>query len=732
MRFSTHKVSPANTGFTLIEVLVSVALFSIIAVLVVGAFMSVLDANRKARAERQVLDSTQSFIELMTREIRDTAGFTSSCMGTSCSFWTPDGSNEIAYRLNGTTVERRSCSSCPWEPMTDAGVQIDYLDFGDTPSGSGVVVSISGIAQAGTAQETDFDIETTVAPRRDNLGARDEFTRSIPSPASPGSGGAYETASSSAAPATEAVSTWSSDYVPSPDIRVPQSDIFCPWSGINIPADWVVVDIGHGKTNSEMPYQFWSDLVHSDDINPAGGARYLPYINLWLPPNPSNMGVSLMWLYRCNPLHQSVHMTSCNMGYDDPVVGSYTPPAGAPWPAQTIDRSSNAVARYEANANPGSATKQVSVTNAAGTFSTPNVTTATCQLAEHTVGGIVDAPGGVSLDPARDYDVYIATDDYDHCIAYDTATPPNCTTPCYELDPVTGYMVLISEDPAVCVAEIAAGNVDRTAHAPQGGEQVAIQLRDAGGTIIPWESGELISAVTDDIATEANGAITLVGKVGPTTGVPVSNISTVDVMMRSFREWVGFGAQQHNSIPTTFTYGGVPIPTNPNYRDYCYDGYEPFVAPAPGGLFASGASMGVGCIAFAPTPYPGSSGTGCDNPSWTNICPDGNTCSPAGTVCCPDGVGYPTYCNGTDVSVCKSGGTMCEEMVPGCDPGFVACGSGASATCIPAGTVCCAPEGHPDKYCDAGELCSPDGRCFTEPPNLQTPDTHLDINVEEF
>jgi prepilin-type N-terminal cleavage/methylation domain-containing protein len=727
MRFSTHKVSPANTGFTLIEVLVSVALFSIISVLVVGAFMSVLDANRKARAERQVLDSTQSFIELMTREIRDTAGFTTSCMGTSCSFRSPDGFQEITYRLNGTVVERKigppGCTDpavCPWEPMTDAGVQIDYLEFDDTPSGTGVVVSISGIAQAGTAQETDFDIETTVAPRRDNLGDRDEFTRSIPTPALPSDAAGYGIPVTNAAPSTANVATWSSDLMPSDDIRIENSNIFCPWSGSNIPDDWVVIDIGHGKTNTEMPYSLWGDLVHSGATVPPGPESTNLDADRWDPSYP----VQQNWLYRCNPLHQSVHMPSCEDNYVDPLQPTYTAVAG-PNPATRTRRASNAVVRYEANPNPSAATQPVSVT--VNSYSTPAVNTATCQLTRLTdTGPVASGPTGFSspvFDSSVDYAVYVATDDYDHCDEYDAADPPNCILPCrYRHDPTMTYDMWDTH--AQCAA--AAADPDYTwlgnGHAPQAGEQVAIQLRDGSGNIIPWEGGAQTSAMTDDIATEANLAITFVGTTSITT------LRSVDVMMRAFHDWVRLGIHNYNQIPATYNApGGVLIP---NYQAYCPDGImAPSGLSVPVDMFASGASMGVGCIAFAPTPYPTSGGETCDGP-WGSyqVCGDGVHCAPDdGSVCCTNSAMEDlTYCS--PGSSCINNGQDCSGTSPGCPIGFDACGP---ANCIPAGTVCCAPE-HPDKYCDAGEFCSPDGQCFTKPPNLQTSDTHLDINVEEF
>lgn len=59
-----------NKGFTLIELLVAGGLFAMIIVALSGAFTLVLRAQRQAVADREVVDTTRSAMESMTRAIR--------------------------------------------------------------------------------------------------------------------------------------------------------------------------------------------------------------------------------------------------------------------------------------------------------------------------------------------------------------------------------------------------------------------------------------------------------------------------------------------------------------------------------------------------------------------------------------------------------------------------------------------------------------------------------------
>jgi prepilin-type N-terminal cleavage/methylation domain-containing protein len=72
MLFSTQlqHIKKLKSGFTLMELIVSIAVFSIIALAAVDVMVSVFRAQAKAIALKDVLDNARFSLELMSREIR--------------------------------------------------------------------------------------------------------------------------------------------------------------------------------------------------------------------------------------------------------------------------------------------------------------------------------------------------------------------------------------------------------------------------------------------------------------------------------------------------------------------------------------------------------------------------------------------------------------------------------------------------------------------------------------
>src|SRR3989344_6982804 len=77
---NTYNLTPASRGFSLVEMVVSVALFAIIMLVAVGALLSLVDANRKARALESVMNNLNISLDSMIRAMR--MGTTYNCGGT--------------------------------------------------------------------------------------------------------------------------------------------------------------------------------------------------------------------------------------------------------------------------------------------------------------------------------------------------------------------------------------------------------------------------------------------------------------------------------------------------------------------------------------------------------------------------------------------------------------------------------------------------------------------------
>lgn len=175
-----------NRGFTLIELMVAVSVFSIALVLFLGSILSVFDANQKSKTLRSVMDNLSSTLESMTREIRFATNYhcTNSgvlstpldCGGLGDSNLTVRGvdGTQVSYSLSGGQIMRKLGAGALY-PLTSPDVTITKLTFrvyGSPPYTSGgdtfqpqVIVVIGGFVGTKAFTQSTFTIETTISQR---------------------------------------------------------------------------------------------------------------------------------------------------------------------------------------------------------------------------------------------------------------------------------------------------------------------------------------------------------------------------------------------------------------------------------------------------------------------------------------------------------------------------------------------------------------------------------------
>lgn len=183
-------------GFTLVEMMVAVAIFAIVMTVALGALLSMAESDRKAQTLKSVINNLNFSLDSMSRSIRTgqayhcdaTQGTLSA--GRDCSD-TP--ANSLAYQpaLGGTVIYRLETSSatlCGQPPSrvgcitrsTDGGVSygaitssevyINGLNFYVTGAESAsvqpkVTILISGVVTVSGAQSSPFSLQTSVTQR---------------------------------------------------------------------------------------------------------------------------------------------------------------------------------------------------------------------------------------------------------------------------------------------------------------------------------------------------------------------------------------------------------------------------------------------------------------------------------------------------------------------------------------------------------------------------------------
>ena len=194
-------------GFTLIELMVSVGIFTIVMVVALGALLAIAESDRRAQTLKTITNNLNFAVESMSRNIRtgreyncgsSAGGDCSQASGepngdTSLYFRAIDG-NIWAYRWStdctppNTTgcIQRSTNGGSTWEVITAPEVVVancgSQITGTCTPGTAGltfyllgstqgdiyqprVIITIRGYVQVSAALRSNFNLQTTVTQR---------------------------------------------------------------------------------------------------------------------------------------------------------------------------------------------------------------------------------------------------------------------------------------------------------------------------------------------------------------------------------------------------------------------------------------------------------------------------------------------------------------------------------------------------------------------------------------
>lgn len=160
-----HSRGSGRRGYTLLELIVSVGIFSVIMLIVTSAYLNLVHLDRKARATSDVMTNLSFVVESMSREIRTGTNYRCNTNGTNCtnggtSFRFSDSrspSRTITYTLTNSqvfvTVDGATSA------LTDPRVTVSTLTF--YVRGVGTLV---GDGTAYASPQVTFVMRGTVEP----------------------------------------------------------------------------------------------------------------------------------------------------------------------------------------------------------------------------------------------------------------------------------------------------------------------------------------------------------------------------------------------------------------------------------------------------------------------------------------------------------------------------------------------------------------------------------------
>ncbi len=168
------KINP-SPGFTLIEMLVSVGLFTSVITVALMALLNIKALQAKSSAFRTINNNLNFAVELMSREIRTGKDYCingNNCTATSFQF-TNDDDHKITYAHDGN-AKNITRSQDGGQALTITAPEVDILRLNfitaGTPAGDSLQPAVTIIVNGKTNSEktnlnSSMDVQTTVSKR---------------------------------------------------------------------------------------------------------------------------------------------------------------------------------------------------------------------------------------------------------------------------------------------------------------------------------------------------------------------------------------------------------------------------------------------------------------------------------------------------------------------------------------------------------------------------------------
>jgi prepilin-type N-terminal cleavage/methylation domain-containing protein len=171
--FNSFKKTSKREGFTLVELLVAITLFSIAISIAVGGFVRALRTQRELISHIAANSNASLALEQMAREIRTGNTFSYVGCGTAariCDGITFTNANDevVTYDLSSDGALSRTVGGRS-EKITADNVNVDYLNFSllnDSPARVTVSLGIgASVATSPDLSRNITNIQTTISSR---------------------------------------------------------------------------------------------------------------------------------------------------------------------------------------------------------------------------------------------------------------------------------------------------------------------------------------------------------------------------------------------------------------------------------------------------------------------------------------------------------------------------------------------------------------------------------------
>lgn len=167
---------PRAHGYTLVELIVAIGLFSVVMTLAAGSYLLMISINRQTQAATSGIDNLAFASEVMLRTIRTGVSFSCNgvgdCASGGTSFSVVDSTGATqTFTKTGTAITQNNVS------LTDPSISISSLTFYVDGTHAAptdylqpyATISISGTVSTGPGKTQAFTLETGAAMRGSDL-----------------------------------------------------------------------------------------------------------------------------------------------------------------------------------------------------------------------------------------------------------------------------------------------------------------------------------------------------------------------------------------------------------------------------------------------------------------------------------------------------------------------------------------------------------------------------------
>ncbi|MDP2741591.1 MAG: type II secretion system protein [bacterium] len=167
--------SKNSRGFTLIELMVSLGIFSVVMLIATDGFIRSLKTERQASAFSFVNSNLSSVIEQMAKEIRTGKNFCANgilCSSSSQLSFVNANNKTVTYCLENSSIKKNIGVDCsPGQEITGENVSVQYLNFiiSGNQNNDGLPPRITILVGASSKNKSasfyNVNLQTTVSSR---------------------------------------------------------------------------------------------------------------------------------------------------------------------------------------------------------------------------------------------------------------------------------------------------------------------------------------------------------------------------------------------------------------------------------------------------------------------------------------------------------------------------------------------------------------------------------------